>query len=49
MPWNGAVARPSTTEEIAALQALNDKLLRDERVDHSLLTVGDGLALARKR
>ena len=49
MLWNGAVARPATTADTAALQALNDKLHRDERVDHSLLTVGDGLALARKR
>ena len=49
MLWSGAVAHPAKTDDTAALQALNDKLLRDERVDHSLLTVGDGLALARKR
>jgi len=31
------------------LQALNTKLHGDERVDIALLTVGDGLTLARKR
>ncbi|RQP24334.1 class I SAM-dependent methyltransferase [Piscinibacter terrae] len=47
--WSGEVARPAKNEDTAALQALNDKLHRDERVDVSLLTVGDGLTLARKR
>ena len=49
MLWGGAVARPATSADTAALQALNAKLQRDERVDHALLTVGDGLTLARKR
>lgn len=49
MLWGGAVARPAQDADTAALQALNAKLQRDERVDHALLTVGDGLALARKR
>jgi predicted O-methyltransferase YrrM len=47
--WGGAVARPAESEDTRALQALNDKLHHDERIDLSLLTVGDGLTLARKR
>jgi predicted O-methyltransferase YrrM len=51
MLWNGDVARPARggDADTAALQALNAKLQRDDRIDHALLTVGDGLALARKR
>jgi caffeoyl-CoA O-methyltransferase len=49
MLWSGAVARPSTDADTLALQALNDKLHHDERIDVALLTVGDGLTLARKR
>jgi predicted O-methyltransferase YrrM len=49
MLWGGAVAKPATDADTRALQALNDKLHRDERVDIALLTVGDGVALARKR
>ena len=48
--WSGAVANPDASEPNAvALRALNAKLHRDERVDLSLLPVGDGLTLARKR
>jgi predicted O-methyltransferase YrrM len=47
--WSGSVARPAQDADTAALQALNDKLHRDERIDLSLLPVGDGLSLARKR
>ena len=46
---SGAVARPATTAATAALQAQHDKLHRDERIDVSLLPLGDGLTLARKR
>ena len=47
--WSGSVARPAKTDDTAALQALNDKLHHDERIDLSLLPIGDGLTLARKR
>jgi len=47
--WSGSVARRAESADTAALQALNDKLHRDERVDLSLLAIGDGLTLARKR
>ncbi len=49
MLWSGAVAKPAGDDDTRALQALNDKLHRDVRVDVALLTVGDGLTLARKR
>jgi predicted O-methyltransferase YrrM len=47
--WSGKVAVPAEDADTAALQKLNDKLHRDERVDISMLPIGDGLTLARKR
>src|SRR3954466_14837324 len=47
--WGGSVARPATDADTRALQNLNDKLHRDERIDIAMLPVGDGLTLARKR
>lgn len=47
--WSGAVARPAKSADTAALQQLNAKLHRDERIDLSLLPIGDGLTLVRKR
>lgn len=47
--WSGKVAIPAEDADTAALQALNSKLHRDERVDISMLPIGDGLTLARKR
>jgi O-methyltransferase len=50
MLWGGAVADRSDREEkTEALRALNDKIRNDERVEACLLTVGDGVVLARKR
>ena len=47
--WGGEVAKVSTDADTLALQALNARLHKDERVDLSLLPIGDGLTLARKR
>jgi len=48
--WSGAVIDPSKRDEdTEAIRALNEALHRDERVDVALLTVGDGLTLARRR
>jgi predicted O-methyltransferase YrrM len=48
--WSGAVLNSEEREpNTVALRALNDKLHRDERIDLSLLPVGDGVTLARKR
>jgi caffeoyl-CoA O-methyltransferase len=48
--WSGRVADPKAKdEETMALRALNAKLRDDERVDLSMLPIGDGLTLALKR
>jgi caffeoyl-CoA O-methyltransferase len=47
--WGGSVVRTAQDDDTAALQRLNDKLHRDARIDLSLLPIGDGLTLARKR
>lgn len=50
MLWGGQVARDAHgDEDTLALQALNAKIGRDERVEASLLPIGDGLMLVRKR
>ena len=47
--WDGAVADPAIQDEdTTALRALNESLLTDQRVDISMVPVGDGLTLARK-
>lgn len=47
--WSGRVVQPAEDEDTAALQEFNRKLHHDRRVDLSMLPVGDGLTLARKR
>lgn len=48
--WSGAVAdRRRRDADTRAIRAFNARLRRDERVSMSLLPVGDGLTLARKR
>jgi len=50
MLWGGAVADPADQKrQTATLRALNAKLHRDERIALSLLPLGDGLTLARRR
>jgi len=46
--WGGEVARPADDDDTRALQALNDKLHHDERIEMAMLPIGDGLTLARK-
>ena len=48
--WNGAVADEKQQDaDTNALRALNRKLHDDQRVDISMLPIGDGLTLARIR
>jgi predicted O-methyltransferase YrrM len=48
--WGGAVADPADHErQTEALRALNAKLHRDKRINLSLLPLGDGLTVARRR
>jgi predicted O-methyltransferase YrrM len=50
MLWHGAVADTRVKDrETVGLRKLNAKIRDDKRVDASLLTVGDGLVVARKR
>ena len=47
--WNGRPARTNETDEdTVAIRKLNSSLHADQRVDMSLLSIGDGLTLARK-
>lgn len=48
--WSGRVIDPEVSDEnTVALRHFNEVLHRDERVDLSLIPVGDGLTLARKK
>jgi caffeoyl-CoA O-methyltransferase len=47
--YHGAVIDPDAPGGVAAIRAFNDHVRADERVDDVLLTVADGLTLARKR
>ena len=48
--WSGRVLEQSPeSADTRAIQALNRGLLRDSRIDFSLLPLGDGLTLCRKR
>ncbi len=48
--WDGKVADPAKTDgDTVALRTLNKKLHADKRIDLSLVPIGDGLTLCRKR
>ena len=48
--WSGAVIdREDNSEDTVALRAFNQALHQDARVEISMLPIGDGLTLARKR
>jgi len=48
--WGGSVADPAEKDDDTnAIRALNDKVRADERVTLSMIPLGDGLTLARKR
>jgi len=48
--WDGDVADPGNqAADTVAIRAFNEKLRDDQRVDLSLVPIGDGLTLARKR
>ena len=50
MLWSGRVADASAHDaDTDAIRALNAKILDDERVEATLLTIGDGVMLVRKR
>ncbi|MFL5242950.1 MAG: O-methyltransferase [Gemmataceae bacterium] len=50
MLWSGAVADAAVGDpETVALRALNPKVRDDARVEACLLTVGDGIMMARKK
>lgn len=48
--WSGRVADPADRDaDTEGIRRLNDRLATDERVDITMLPIGDGLTLARKR
>ena len=48
--WSGTVADPSDTRpDTVALRAITAKIRDDSRVDACLVSIGDGVMLARKR
>jgi predicted O-methyltransferase YrrM len=48
--WGGAVADAKASDDnTKAIRAFNDAVAADERVESTILTVGDGLTLIRKR
>lgn len=47
--WSGRIADPGdTSSSTQSIRAFNAKVMRDQRVDVSLVPIGDGLTLIRK-
>ncbi len=47
--WGGDVVRPEDkSDDTVAIRRLNDKLAKDDRVTLAMVSIGDGLTLARK-
>jgi caffeoyl-CoA O-methyltransferase len=48
--WGGRIADSSMTDDdTLAIRAFNDHVAADDRVDSAILTLGDGVTIARKR
>jgi predicted O-methyltransferase YrrM len=48
--WSGRVADPRVRDaDTRALRALNTKIAADDRVDKVMVTIGDGMTVARKK
>lgn len=47
--FHGGVIEPNPSAGSAAVRALNDRAIADDRVDAALITIADGIMLARKR
>ena len=48
--WGGSVINEGEQDmDTVSIRAFNEQVSRDERVDISLVPIGDGLMLARKR
>ena len=48
--WSGKVADLSNQDSATlSIRSLNEKVLRDERVSLTMLPIGDGMTLVRKR
>ena len=47
--WSGDVADPDNVEvDTMAIRVVNDYVLSDDRVDHCMVPVGDGITMVRK-
>ena len=45
--WGGAVVDPSADDDnVEAIRAFNDMVAADDRVESTILTIGDGLTIA---